>query len=75
MRLAVTTVHCFPNVLTGLYQLSVELLQNLAKVPRFGMIAMFLSPKEKQGKNLVQRSEAWGYNLEQLLFQSRNLYS
>jgi len=41
----------FLTFYAGLYKLSVEILQNLAKVPRFGMIAMFLSPKEKQGES------------------------
>ena len=41
---------------TGLYELSVNILQNLAKVPRFGMITMFLNPFEKQGKQPVLNS-------------------
>ena len=53
----------FLTFYAGLYKLSVEILQNLAKVPRFGMIAMFLSPKEKQGESQSSVLQHWGLRL------------
>ena len=52
----ILSIACLPMVVSfcsatslGKYQLSVDILTSLSKVPRFGMIAMFMGQTEKSG--------------------------